>query len=113
MRINQNELPVLDTAFITEIFAYALHGDLSKEMPEQKQNFFKMLYAMMDYNYSYRRRSIEKVAPLVIEAIEPIEMNSEGPTFYIALGLAIKDLYGLSLPKFREVMNLVIRTQIK
>ena len=113
MKLNEKFLPVLDTALLDEIFAHVFSDDVSGIANRQKRDFIRMLKQMQGYNYAHRPQVLSEMLPLMQESLNPIEGNSEGPSFYFALGLAIKELYGMRKETFRAVMRQVTKSKLK
>lgn len=97
---------------MTAIFdcAYGINIRLEPETQNflSDQNFrafVNMLLSMQDYNYRHRNDEVRKLFPLFEKAIGPMERNSEGTTLWLALGLAIKELYGLRVSTFETLLR--------
>lgn len=102
MHIKENEagLIYIDEEIIQAIFScvYGLNENDSKTkklLKNKKFNdFMHMLLMMQQYNYQYRFSQLEELFPLFEETVGPMERNSEGTSFWLAMGLSLKDLYG-------------------
>jgi hypothetical protein len=66
----------------------------------------KALKAMQHFNHFHRSNDTRKMF-MLLNDIFNFERNSEGTTLWLALILAIKELYGFSPEKLREIMRLV------
>jgi len=65
------------------------------EFSKALRDFLSTLYTLQAYNYRHRLQSCAALFPLFEETVGPMERNSEGTTRWLALGLAIKELYGI------------------
>ena len=62
---------------------------------------------MQKYNYWYRSSEYVQLFPLFEGTAGPMERNSEGTDKWLALGLAIKELYGLRLSTLESLLKMV------
>jgi hypothetical protein len=60
---------------------------------------------MQNYNHWYRHSAYWPLFPLFEGTVGPMEKNSEGTDMWLALGLAIKDLYGLRLSTLESLLK--------
>lgn len=107
MRRNDQELPHLDQKLINIIFENVYRIDADSGISEEILDFLKMLQLMQDYNYRYRGEMLRKLFPVLSEVIE-FEINSEGTSLWIALCLAIKELYGMRDKTLQRLLAMVI-----
>jgi hypothetical protein len=113
MKLNENFLPMLDTALLDEIFAHVFSDDLTDTEDQQKKDFIQLLKRMQTYNYAYRQGALGEVVPMMEETFGPFITNSDGPIRYFALGLALKELYGMRGETFRVVMQQVTKSKLR
>jgi hypothetical protein len=96
---NERALPVLDQYLLNLIFEHVYDGVNEKDAEgfadKELGDFVKLLLTMQNYNYWYRFSEYQRLFPLFEETVGPMETNSEGTSMWLALGLAIKELYGL------------------
>ncbi|WP_061808750.1 hypothetical protein [Rossellomorea vietnamensis] len=110
-KLNEKELYYLDKPTIKAIldcsFGVTEHLKPStKRMLEDKKfsDFVSLLLTMQDFNYRYRNQGVSQLFPLFEETIGPMEKNSDGTTLMLALGLALKELYGFRNTTLRRVL---------
>jgi len=114
LHIKENEagLIYIDEEIIQAIFScvYGLNEKDSKTKKllknEKFNDFMHMLLLMQEYNYRYRFSQFEELFPLFEETVGPMERNSEGTSYWLAMGLALKDLYGF---RNRTLKSLLIK----
>lgn len=107
MKHNERELPFLDQKLINMIFA-GVYGRYSQTSEDKSFNdFLNLLYTLQDYNCHYRLETCTTLFPLFEETIGPMERNSEGTTRWLALGLAIKELYGMRSSTLKSLLKLI------
>jgi hypothetical protein len=105
MKYNERNLPYLDQPLMDTIFA-SVYG--LQDIPDPEVNDFVMtLQAMQDYNYKYRSAQLVKLFPIFEETVGPMEINSDGTSLWIAMGLALKELYGMRTETLRSLLKLV------
>ena len=114
LKYNEKGLYILDEYTMTAIFdcVYGMHDFLepnTKLLLRDKQfkDFFHVLLMMREYNYRYRYYETVKLFPTFEATVGPMERNSEGTAFWLALGLAIKELYGFTRAMLKELLGLV------
>jgi hypothetical protein len=108
MKLNERELPYLDRALLDTIFASVY--DLQNISDEEVHDFVVMLRAMQYYNYKYRLGELVKLFPIFEQTVGPMEINSDGTSLWIAMGLALKELYGMRNETLRQLLrSLTIR----
>ena len=112
MRTNDHGLVFLNGKNMNAIFdcVYGINDHLT---PETKQlledpmfyDFVNLLLVHQEFNYRYRGGIVAELFPLFESAVGPMERNSDGTTLWLALGLAIKELYGFRKATFVEVLR--------
>lgn len=110
--LNEKELPYLDGKLMNLIFELVYEQpdlkDARKLPKDEKLIFFlKALKNLQEYNYRCRSEQTSKLFFLFEETIGPFEGNSEGTTLQLALGLAIKELYGFKNQTLRSLLKQV------
>ncbi len=65
------------------------------------------LLVMQDYNLFWREGATFPLSPLLEDAVGPMQRNSEGTSRWLALALALKDLYGLRRSTLGQLMGTV------
>ena len=95
MKRNERALPVLDQELLNIIFEHVYNRDAEDITDKELRDFVELLLAMQKYNYWYRPNECAQLFPLFEATVGPMETNSEGTSMWLALGLAIKELYGL------------------
>jgi hypothetical protein len=95
MKRNERSLPALDQKLLNIVFEHLYNRDAEDLTDKELRDFVEMLLAMQKYNYRYRSSEYRRLFPLFEATIGPMETNSEGTSMWLALGLAIKELYGL------------------
>lgn len=107
MKIN---LPPLDQALLIRIFdgVYSGVGQASEHASDElTRTMINTLYVMQRFNYSFRPDDTRRLFDLFDELFN-FELNSEGTTLWLALTLAIQELYGFSDSKLVEVIGSAI-----
>lgn len=111
LRFTDRGLIYLDAEAMTAIFdcVYGIDGDLTVQtrrlLNEQGfEDFVKLLLSFQNYNYRYRVEQTIELFSLFEATVGPMERNSDGTTLWLALGLAIKDVYGLR----RETLKVLL-----
>ncbi len=74
---------------------------------EKLADFFDMLKFMQNFNFRYRGNDTYPLFHLLNDRVFIFERNSEGTTLWLALILAIKELYGFSDEKLISVLGQV------
>lgn len=105
MKTNDRELPHLDRQNLNSIFEGVYGVDLVQITDEQFRDFLDMLYTLQHYNYRYRPNATAGLLPLFEKTVGPMELNSEGTKLWLALGLAIKELYGMRNSTLKGVLG--------
>lgn len=116
-RLNDKGLIYLDKTILNAIFdcVFDIHdglqpGTLKLLADQQFGEFMKLLKTFQDYNYHYRFEQTSELFPLFDSTVGPMERNSEGTILWLALGLAIKELYGMRKDTFKGLLaNLEIK----
>lgn len=115
MRVNEKGLIYLDEEIMTAIFdcVYGTDGgglcSATKQLlwEPKFRDFVKALNELQEYNYRYRTEQLVDLFPIFNSTIGPFEYNSEGTTLWLAMGLAIKEVYGLRRSTLEELLKLV------
>ena len=109
MRPNTTDLPYLDPSLLKTIFANnsGKEEDLAKIKSRQLRDFMVMLLAIQKYNARYRGHQIQKLFPLVDEETGPFEPDQESTVLWVALVLAVKELYGMRTETLKTVLKKV------
>ena len=114
LKYNEKGLYILDEYTMTAIFdcVYGMHDFLepkTKQLLKDKQfkDFIHLLLTIREYNYRYRYCETVNLFPVFEVTVGPMETNSEGTAFWLALGLAIKEIYGLRRETLKELLGLV------
>ncbi len=104
----KKDLPYLNQERLDIIFecVYELRGDDKPFHEDRLNGFLVMLKAMQHFNHWYRPDDTHELFDLM-DPIFNFERNSEGTTMWLALILAIDELYGFSDQKLLEVMKQV------
>lgn len=71
------------------------------------EDFVKLLLIYQNFNYWHRFEQVAELFPLFEETVGPMERNSDGTTLWLAMGLAIKEIYGLRRGTLKELLNCV------
>jgi len=102
IRENGKSWPVLDRRTMPAIFdcVYGLENPSRKETKALLRDskfhaFVSMLNGVQEYNYRYRQSEVSRLFPMFDRAFGPFEINSDGAVLWLALGLALQELYGL------------------
>jgi hypothetical protein len=116
LKTNDNGLIYLDKAIMNAIFdcvydfdekGHGLKHETRKLMKnEQFKYYIQMLKAAQEYNYRYRFEATSELFPIFEATVGPMERNSEGTTLCLAMGLALKELYGFR----RETLKSLLKT---
>lgn len=106
MRIN---LPPLDQVLLNRIFAGVYGGggqplESGRTEDASVPALIDTLYAMQRFNYRFRPDDTRHLFDFLDKQFN-FERNSEGTTLWLALTLAIQELYGFSDSKLIEVMG--------
>ncbi|WP_462411546.1 hypothetical protein [Neobacillus sp. Marseille-QA0830] len=114
MRTNDRQLIHLNERTMSAIFdcVYGVNGHLKQETKqllkdENFNDYIELLLALQQYNYSYRQGMASELFPLFESTVGPMERNSDGTTLWLALGLAIKELYGMRNSTLQELLKMV------
>ena len=107
IKYTERQLPHLDQATLDFIFKGVYGRDLAAVEDERFRDFLDVLYRLQDFNYQYRFNAYAELFPLFEETVGPMERNSEGTSLWLALGLALKEWYGLSHRTLKELLSLV------
>lgn len=107
MNYNDRELPYLDQPLLDRTFEGVYGLNLTSIEDEALRDFLSTLYTLQAYNYRCRPQSCAALFPLFEGTVGPMERNSEGTTLWLALGLAIKELYGMRNATLRALLTQV------
>lgn len=109
--MNKN-LPYLTEERLNQIFdgVYGMSLTTAAEArqfgDERMRDLASALYALQRFNYRHRPDDTYRLFPL-FDAQFNFERNSEGTTLWLALILAIQELYGFTDTKLAEVIGQV------
>ena len=71
-----------------------LTSHTKKLLKEQSfKDFIKLLLSFQEYNYHHRLEQTVKLFPLFEMTVGPMNRNSDGTPLWLALGLAIEEVY--------------------
>lgn len=107
MKHNERALPVLDQQLLDRIFRHVYSEDASDITEKELRDLVGVLLAMQKYNYGYRSTEYVQLFPMFEGTVGPMEKNSEGTDMWLALGLAIKELYGLRRTTLESLLKKV------
>lgn len=114
LRVNDRGLVYLNAEIMTAIFdcVYGIGDGLTSQtkklLKEQSfKDFIKLLLSFQQYNYRHRSEETRKLFPLFEMTVGPMEQNSDGTTLWLAMGLAIKEVYGIRRETLRELLEKV------
>lgn len=107
MRRNEHELPFLDRMLLGIVFDGVYEHRAAHFDDEPVRDFLHVLYTMQDYNYRYRPRACFKLLPLFDKTIGRAKPDSKDTKMWLALGLAIKELYGMRSSTLKELLDLL------
>ncbi|MCL6570081.1 MAG: hypothetical protein K6T88_00160 [Bacillus sp. (in: Bacteria)] len=112
IRMNEKELPYLDSQVMTAIFdcVYGVNDYLdtnTKRLLKEKifVDFIMVLLAHQQFNYQYRPDVTRELFPLFESTVGPMSRHSDGAGLWLALGLAIKELYGINGEKLKTQLK--------
>lgn len=106
-RHNDRGLPWLEGPLLDAIFAGVYSHEIPTDLSQEKRDLLHVLYTMQAYNTAHRLPACAELFAAFEETVGPMERNSEGTTLWLALGLAVTDLYGLRDATLREMLSLV------
>ncbi|MDD5300331.1 MAG: hypothetical protein PHD65_07535 [Gallionella sp.] len=110
----KNNLPPLNEVLLNQIFdgVYGGAGQQPNELigHEPLQALIDTLYAMQRFNHRFRPDDTGRLFDL-FDAQFNFERNSEGTTLWLALILAVQELYGLSDSRLMEALGEMIVSQ--
>jgi len=107
MKRNERGLPILDQGLLNIIFEHVYNKDPENIADRELRDFVRLLLSMQQYDYRYRSSEYSQLFPLFEAIVGPMETNSEGTSMWLALGLAIKELYGLRIPTLESLLKKV------
>ncbi|MGE6487456.1 hypothetical protein [Paenisporosarcina sp. NPDC076898] len=113
MNTNDKGLPYLTKELLNEIFENVYEypkKSLKTSMTEengrnQQSDFISVIKNLQEYNVRYRLEQTNELFPLFERTVGPMETNSDGTTYWLAMGLAIKDLYGMRKSTLEQLLN--------
>jgi hypothetical protein len=114
IRTNEKELPYLDSQIMMAIFdcVYGINDYLdtnTKRLLKEKifTDFILLLLAHQQFNDQYRPDRTKELFPLFESTIGPMSRHSDGAGLWLALGLAIKELYGINGEKLKGLLKTI------
>jgi hypothetical protein len=107
MKRNERSLPILDEDVLNIIFEHVYEKDAESIADKELRDFVDLLLSIQQYNYWYRSSEYHQFFPLFEATVGPIERNSEGTSMWLALGLAIKELYGFRIATLESLLKKV------
>lgn len=117
MKMNEQGLIYLDARIMNAIFdcvydfdekGYGLKVDTKQLLKDEQFKFFiQMVKSIQEYNYRFRFEPASKLFPLFDSIVGPMEKNSDGTSQWLAMGLAIKELYGFRKETLKELLKTV------
>ena len=110
----RKNLPYLNQERLNVIFEHVydvVSNDTNIQLAndEKMNEFLTALLAMQSFNYKCRPDDVRELFFLMANDFS-FERNSEGTTLWLALALAIKELYGFSDKKFLAVMTQLLKS---
>jgi hypothetical protein len=115
LRMNDKGLIYLDREIMNAIFdcvydidekGHGLMSDTKKLMKDDQFKYYiQMLKAAQEYNYRYRFGATSELFPIFESTVGPMERNSDGTTLWLAMGLALKELYGFRRETLKELLK--------
>lgn len=106
----KKNLPYLNAERLEQIFAGVYNapapaaGEAAQTGDERIRDLANALYALQRFNYRHRRDDTLRLFSLFAPRFN-FERNTDGPVLWLALALAIQELYGLSDSKLVEVIG--------
>lgn len=104
MKTNERHLPFLNRSLLDLIFEH-VYQPPADDLDSQIREFILMLQSMQEYNCRYRQEQYVRLFPLADPIVGPFETNSEGTDCWLALILAIRELYGMSDETLKAVLS--------
>ncbi|TSA39379.1 MAG: hypothetical protein D4R63_09065 [Methylococcaceae bacterium] len=105
--MHKSDLPYLTQDRLDYFFTAVYDAEVpSPHKDAQIVALLTALKAMQHFNHFHRSNDTREFFTLLNDIFN-FERNSEGTTLWLALILAIKELYGFSPEKLRELMKLV------
>ena len=95
MKRNERGLPILDQSQLNIIFEHVYNKDPEDIADKELRDFVKLPLSMQQNNYWYRFSEYWQLFPSFEAAVGSMETNFVGTSMWLALGLAIKELYRL------------------
>jgi len=100
-RLTSAGLPWLDAEVLDTILdcVYGITSQVQASRPLLREpviaDLIAVLQAMQTYNARWRGEALVQLLPVLEESLGAMEPNSEGTTRWLALALALRDLYGI------------------
>ena len=114
IRKNDKGLPYLDRKMMTAIFdcVYGTEGKLKTSTQKLLEDpfvkdFLQLLIMNQNFNYYHRQSACHELFWIFEKTVGPMERNSDGTTYWLALGLSIKELYGMRNATLEELLKQV------
>ena len=104
-------LPWLNAEVLDTIFdcVYGITSEVRAARPLLSEpviaDLIAVLQAMQSYNARWRGEALVRLLPVLEDALGAVEPNSEGTTRWLALALALKDLYGIREQTLGELLR--------
>ncbi|MFT5686214.1 MAG: hypothetical protein ACI8RZ_007170 [Myxococcota bacterium] len=111
IRFTDAGLPWLDAAVLDTIFdcVYGVTDAVRASRPLLKDpavgDLVAVLLTMQAYNAKWRPRALGRWLPVLEGALGELEHNSEGTTQWLALAVALRDLYDLRSTTLGELLT--------
>ncbi len=104
MKLNHRDLPYLEKPMLDLIFKHVYDMPTDVRDPFTR-DFLIMLKNMQNFNQQYRKEELVRLFPLAEPIVGPFEINSEGTSFWLAMILAIQELYGMRDNTLKGVLH--------
>lgn len=117
LRFNDRGLPWLDREMVNRILSRVTCGFMPQDSTtpctdKQIRDFLQTLTTMQHYNYRYRSEAIMEMKDTILPLI-PETANTDVIRMWLALALALKDLYHMRRAKLAEILAKDIHTARK
>lgn len=116
MEVNTIGLPDLNEKILNAIFdnvyaripgSHDLNDETRKLLQEPIfKDMMDLLLSMQEFNYTHRRAQLTEMYDMAHQIID-FEINSDGTSLWLALMLAIKELYELKNDELKKVVNTI------
>ncbi len=107
--ISKKDLPPLDPERLNLVFSGACGCNLESIEDDFTKHYLNTLYNMQFYNFTFRQNDCDSLYGLFEIILGPMERTGEKTKLWLALGLAIKELYGLDNIKLGNYLHHVKR----